>query len=134
MEFNTSEASQIRIENEKDLHYKVIAFIRKYHPETIIVPGLGENQKTTAMRFDSKLKGYTSGTPDISILNHHVQFKGLAIELKTPTGKGVVSENQATFLDALQENGFKIIISNNCEEVIIQLYEYFKGFVQMQID
>ena len=39
---------------------------------------------------------------------------------KTPSGKGVVSENQATFLDALQENGFKIIISNNYEELITQ--------------
>ena len=59
------------------------------------------------MRFDSKLKGYTSGTPDILILNHHVQFKGLAIELKTPTGKGVFSDNQATFLDALHANGLE---------------------------
>ena len=134
MEYHISESSQFKIYNETDLHYKVIDFIRKYQPNAIIVPGLGENQKTAVMRYDSKCKGYQPGTCDILLLNRHNEFSGLAIELKTPSGKGVVSDNQATFLDALQENGFKIIISNNFEEVIIQLYEYFKGFVQMQID
>jgi len=129
MHYNTSEAAQIHISNERDLHYKVVEFIRKSYPNNIIVPGLGENQKTSAIRYDSKCKGYTSGTCDILILNTHTQFRGFAIELKTPTGKGVLSDNQATFLDALHDNGFKILISNNYEVIIIQLFEYFKGFV-----
>ena len=63
------------------------------------------------------------------VLNQHHEFRGLAIELKTPSGKGVLSNNQATFLDALQANNFKIIVSNNYEELIILLHEYFEGFV-----
>ena len=124
MEYHISESSQFKIYNETDWRYKVIEFIRKYQPNAIIVPGLGENQKTAVMRYDSICKGYQPGNCDIIWLNRHNEFSGLAIELKTPSGKGVVSENQATFLDALQENGFKIIKSNNYEEVIIQLYEY----------
>lgn len=132
MNFNISEVTQIRICNERDLHYAVVAFIRKYRPDCIIVPGLGENQETPTTRYDSKCKGYASGTPDILILNKHKEYNGLAIEFKTPTGKGELSDNQASFLDALHENNFKIIISNNYEELILQLHNYFKGFIVLK--
>jgi len=119
--------SQIRILNEKDLHFKVIAFIRKYLPDAIIVPGLGENQTTQHLRYESKMKGYTSGTPDILLLNHHNHYNGLAIELKTPNGKGILSDNQATFLSNLDKSNFKTVVTNDYDEVIIILLEYFKG-------
>ena len=32
------------IGNETDLHYNVVHLIRKFYPNTFIVPGLGENQ------------------------------------------------------------------------------------------
>jgi prophage antirepressor-like protein len=118
---------QISIMNEKDLHFKVIAFIKKYLPDAIIVPGLGENQTTPHLRYESKLKGYISGTPDILILNKHVQYSGLAIELKTPNGKGILSDNQELFLNKLNNNNFKTVIANDYDEVIVLLLEYFKG-------
>ena len=110
---------QISIMNEKDLHFKVIAFIRKYLPDAIIVPGLGENQTTPHLRYESKLKGYTSGTPDILLLNKHTYYNGLAIELKTPNGKGILSDTQEIFLDKLNTNNFKTVISNDYDEVIV---------------
>ena len=65
MEYHISEAAQFKIYNETDSHYKVIDFIRKYQPNAIIVPGLGENQKTAVMRYDLKCKGYQPGACDI---------------------------------------------------------------------
>ena len=56
-----------------------------------------------------------------------MEYSGLAIELKSPTGKGVVSQNQTEFLTALANNKYKTIISNDYDEVIIQITEYFNG-------
>jgi len=119
---------QIQILNETNLHYKVIDFIRKYHPEAILIPGLGEHQITTTSRSDAYYKGYKGGQPDILILNRHKTFSGMAIELKTPTGKGIVSENQRNCLDALKLNNYKVLISNDYDEIIVQVLEYCKDF------
>ena len=70
----------ISINTEKDLHYKVVDFIKKYIKEAIIVPGLGEHQINSNLRSDAYYKGYTGGQPDILLLNYHTKYKGLAIE------------------------------------------------------
>ena len=88
------ENKQISITNEKELHYKVVSFIRNYLKEPIIIPGLGEYQTSSNIRCDAYNKGFTGGQPDIMLLNYHNKYKGLCIEFKTPTGKGIVSENQ----------------------------------------
>ena len=130
MAYNISQNTRINILNEKDLHFKVLDFMNQYLPNAIIIPGLGEHQITPKMRCESKRKGYVSGTPDILILNNHRQYNGCAIELKTPMGTGILSDNQATFLDKLDDNNYEIIISNNYEELILKLHEYFKGIIQ----
>ncbi len=66
------------------------------------------------------------------MLNRHKHFHGLAIELKTPVGTGTLSDKQATFLDKLIENKYKVIISNDYEEVIIKLHEYFKDIINFE--
>ena len=43
----------IMIGNETDLHYKIVDFIRKFYPDSILVAGLGENQDTEDKRLDS---------------------------------------------------------------------------------
>ena len=40
----TMKYPQFEMINETDLHRKVIDFIRKYYPQAIIIPGLGELQ------------------------------------------------------------------------------------------
>ena len=44
------ENTQIQLINETDLHKKVVAFIRRFHPDVIIIPGLGEYQTNTTLR------------------------------------------------------------------------------------
>ena len=88
----------ININNEKDLHYKVIHFIRHFIKEAIIIPGLGEHQINSSVRSDAYFKGYGSGQVDIILLNYHTKYRGLAIELKTPTGLGVISNNQQNYM------------------------------------
>ena len=51
---------------------------------------------------------------------------GFAIELKTPAGTGKVSDNQTTFLDSLEELGYLTMISNDYDQVIMSIVDYFK--------
>ncbi|CAH3189414.1 unnamed protein product, partial [Porites evermanni] len=67
--FDSPWNKMFKIENETDLHYKVIQLIRNYYPDSILVAGLGENQDTEDKRLDSYKKGYQRGQPDIMILD-----------------------------------------------------------------
>ena len=117
---------QICLINEFDLHVKVIDFIKRFHSEANIVAGLGENQITEQMRIESWQKGYTRGQCDILLLNKHKKWTGMAIELKSPVGWGVVSHDQHKFLERLQKAGYKTVISNDYDEIIVQIGEYFR--------
>ena len=59
--FDSPWNKMIMIGNETDLHYKVVDLIRRYHPDTILVAGLGENQDTEDKRLDSYKKGNMRG-------------------------------------------------------------------------
>ena len=117
---------QICLLNEFDLHAKVIDFVRRFHPDANIVAGLGELQTTDKLRIESWQKGYTKGQCDILLLNKHKKWTGLAIELKSPVGWGVVSAEQQKFLERLQGAGFLTLVSNDYDEVTVQIGEYFR--------
>ena len=91
-----------------------------------MAPGLGELQYTPEKRVACFRKGYTSGQPDLLILNGHKQYRGLAIELKTPKGNGRLSDNQQDYLANLQIAGWKTIISNDYDEIVTELIKYFE--------
>ncbi len=118
---------QISLVNEFDLHAKVVDFVRRFHPEAILVPGLGENQVTEEMRIKSWQMGYTRGQCDLLLLNKHETWTGMAVELKSPTGLGVVSSDQMKFLERLEEAGYKTLLSNDYDEIIVQIHEYFRN-------
>ena len=97
-----------RIENETDLHRRVVRYIRRKFPDAILAPGLGELQKTPSDRMDSHSKGYISGIPDLQILNKNLRYSGMVVEFKTPSGLGKLSDSQAEYLNNLAMNGYKI--------------------------
>ena len=123
------ENKEIMISNEKELHYKVVQFIKRFRKDALLIPGLGEHQVNSGLRSDSFYKGYTSGQPDIMILNSHRYYSGLCLELKTPTGKGITSSNQKEFLKQMEQMNYKVIISNDYDYIIVQLLEYFKDIM-----
>jgi prophage antirepressor-like protein len=123
---DTPQQQQIRIYSESDLHRKVVEFMRNHLPGHIVVPGLGELQDTVQKRSLSYHKGYRGGQPDLLILNSHKTYRGFAIELKTPKGNGQMSENQQQYMDMLHQNGFKTLVSNNYDEIVVELTKYFQ--------
>jgi prophage antirepressor-like protein len=116
---------QIKLLNETDLHHKVVDLIRNTFPELKPVPGLGELQDTTLKRSDAYKKGYVGGQPDILILHPTSKYNGFAIELKTPKGNGVIRDNQITYLDSLKDLKYKTLISNDYDEIVVELTRYY---------
>ena len=119
-----------QINDETDLHKKVVEFIRsRLKPKAIIIPGLGEYQFNHTIRTNCFEKGYLGGQPDLLIVNAHRKHQGLALEFKTPTGKGILASNQSSFLDRLEQAGFKCIVSNDYDEIVIELLQYFDDVI-----
>lgn len=123
------EDNTIQLYDENDLHKKVVAFIKRFAPHAIIIPGLGEYQVNSAIRSGCYDKGYTGGQPDVIIANAHRHYQGLALEFKTPSGKGRVSANQREYLNRLEQSGYKCIISNDYDEIIVELLKYFEDVI-----
>ena len=115
-----------KIENEMDLHVKVVSFLKKRYPHSLFTITLGENQDTVHKRIDSFKKGYLRGSPDLIINNLHKRYSGFAIEFKSPKGNGVLSPDQSMILLQYQNNGFKTLVSNDYDHIIEQVIEYFR--------
>ena len=115
-----------KIENETDLHVKVVSFLKKRYPHSLFTVTLGENQDTVHKRIDSFKKGYLRGSPDLIINNLHKHYTGFCIEFKNPKGNGVLSPDQSMMLRQYQNNGFKTLVSNDHDQIIEQIIEYFR--------
>ena len=115
-----------KIESEIDLHVKVVSFLKKRYPQSLFTVTLGENQDTVHKRIDSFKKGYLRGSPDLIINNLHKHYTGFCIEFKSPKGNGVLSPVQSMILLQYQNNGFKILVSNDYDQMIEQIIEYFR--------
>ena len=117
---------QLVLKTERDLHYKVIDFIRNNYPDIVVIPGLGEYQSTSSIRHDAYNKGYLGGQPDLLVLNLHKSYSGFALEMKTPAGSGILSNNQQTYLNNLKLQNFKTMVSDNYDDILINLINYFR--------
>ena len=102
-----------KIENEMDLHVKVVSFLKKRYSHSLFTVTLGENQDTVHKRIDSFKKGYLRSSPDLIINNLHKRYSSFAIEFKSPKGNGVLSPDQSMILLQYQSNGFKTLVSND---------------------
>ena len=101
--------------------------IRKYYPDTLLVAGLGENQDTNDKRLDSYKKGYMRGQPDLMVLDYHKDYKSLCIEFKLPTYNYHVSKAQYELMKKYSNNSYKFILSNDYDEICIEVHDYMKG-------
>ena len=115
-----------KIENEMDLHVRVVSFLKKRYPHSLFTVTLGENQDTVHKRINSFKKGYLRGSPDLIINNLHKQYTGFCIEFKSPKRNGVLSPDQSMILLQYQNNGFKTLVSNDYDHIIEQVIDYFR--------
>ena len=98
MNHKYNDSLTFKIENETDLHTKVVSFLMKRYPYSIFTATLGEDQDTCNKRIESHKKGYLRGSPDLIINNLHKHYTGFATEFKNPKGKGFLSNDQSKML------------------------------------
>ena len=72
-----------KIENEMDLHVKVVSLLKKRYPHSIFSAGLGESQDSVNKRINSFKMGYLRGSFDLIVRNLHKHYTGFAIEFKS---------------------------------------------------
>ena len=125
--FDSPYNKMIMISNEKEPHYRVVELIRKYYPDSILVAAMGENQDTEEKRLDSYKKGFQRGTPDLMILDFHIDYKGLCTEFKSPTNNYVVSESQLKMKDKYKKNNYAFILSNDYDNISKKIHKYMTG-------
>ena len=113
--------------NERDLHTAFCAYARERFPTVRISPGLGEMQDTSGRRLECWRKGYQKGQPDLIVHQRSGNFSGLAIELKTPQGTGVVSPHQTQWMDDLARAGYRTLISSSLDECVQQLTHFMSN-------
>ena len=118
--------SQLQVLTETDLHEKVVHFVRTYFKDTLLVAGLGELQDTDEKRICAKRKGYTKGQVDLMIMAKSTKYSGMALEFKTPTGYGVTPPEQEHFHEELRLAGFKVIVSNCYDEILLAITSYME--------
>ena len=125
--FNKSESkTDHSFHSENDLHFKVVDYIRRFHPHAKMTAGLGEFQTTIALRIEGKMKGYQKGTADLMIMNNHLEFRGFCMEFKNPKGTGSLAEAQDAWLHDLHLNGYKVLVSNDYDVICREIDTYFK--------
>ena len=90
-----------------------------------MMAGLGELQQTPSQQIEGKMKGYQKGCCDLMILNNHMDYQGMCIELKNPRGTGIVGEEQLKWLTDMHLNGHKVLLSNDYDEIRREIDEYF---------
>ena len=125
--FDNPNNKMFKIENEMDLHSKVVELISNFYPDSILVPGLGENQDSSEKRINSWKKGYMRGQPDLMVLNYHKDYRGLCIEFKSPTNNYEVSESQLKMKEKYCKNNYAFILSNDYDKISKLIHKYFAG-------
>jgi len=121
-------SSTISIQSELDLHVKVVAFVRKRYPNVIIIPGLGELQFTDQVRIRAWQKGYTSGQPDLILINTEGEDVGMAIEMKGPkVNDPEATDKQKVFMSRLKKAGYKTVVSNSYDDILFEVIKYMEA-------
>ena len=124
---NSYTENHLSLTNERSLHYAVVSFVRSYIPSALLSIGLVKLQDTKDRRTDAYFKGYRGGQPDIIILNAHRDYTGFALELKTPNGKGRLTDHQASYLQDLKKAEYKVLVSESYNEIVVELLAYFQN-------
>ena len=123
---NKEEKNTLRIETEYDLHCKVVDFLRKKYNETLMIAGLGENQRTVSTRISSWKKGYMSGQCDLMIMNPTSEYNSLCLEFKSPKRSFKLSQKQLIMKEMYEKNKCKYLVSNNYDDLLFEIINHME--------
>ncbi len=120
--------STLSIRNEADLHKAVC----KYLKTTDLLYNCNNpiDLDTDEKRIQASLKGYTAGSCDIIIYNQNKTYGGLAIEFKSPTGRGIISKKQYEFMEQIAGDcNYCVLVSNDYTTIIECILKYIHNLL-----
>jgi prophage antirepressor-like protein len=124
----------VEVRSERQLHNAVVKHLRRYHETVHVSPGLGEIQVTEKAgwvvadrRLECWEKGYRKGQPDLIIHQRSGNFSGLVLELKSPTGRGILSAEQQEWLDAMRLAGYRACVCDNLQEATELIDDFLRN-------
>lgn len=98
---------------------------RKY--PACAIPNGGRRSAREAGRL--KAEGVTAGAPDWMLFVPAFEYCGLALEFKSPTGKGRVSASQAAFHELLRAQRWQVHIVTSARDAWAIVTTYLQGVV-----
>lgn len=110
---------------EDVLQNQVMRYIGLKYPKALYTHVANEGKRTPFERYKMKYLGTKAGIPDIMIFNPNKTKNGLAIELKA--GYNKPTETQKEWLKELKNNNWVAVWSNNLDECLEIIDEYFKN-------
>ena len=119
-------SNKVMIQDEYDLHCKVVDFIRNKYPGTLMIAGLGENQRTPDSRIESWKKGYMAGQCDLMIVNPTSKHNSLCIEFKSPAYSNKLSEKQKMMKELYTRFKCRFIVSNNYDDIMFEVIKHLE--------
>jgi hypothetical protein len=96
---------------------------------TLFTAGLGELQSSLDLRIEAHSKGYRKGLPDLLIFEKTEEYSGFAIELKHPGFEAEARSEQLEVLSDFRQRGWKILVSSDFTEVLLELSEYLRMYL-----
>jgi|SRR5579862_3876897 len=87
------------------------------------IPNGGRRNMLEAIKF--KRMGVKAGIPDICVPVARKGYHGLYCELKRRSG-GVISEQQAYWLEELRLQGYYVFVSNGADDAITKVKTYLE--------
>jgi prophage antirepressor-like protein len=126
---------RVEVSSERQLHDEVVKHLRSRHAGVRVSPGLGEIQVTANAggvvvadrRLECWSKGYQKGQPDLIIHQRCGNFSGLAIELKSPTGRGIVSTEQECWLEDMRLAGYQAAVCDDLQETFGLIDDFLRN-------
>tara|TARA_R100000353_G_scaffold169761_1_gene133043 strand:- start:466 stop:855 length:390 start_codon:yes stop_codon:yes gene_type:complete len=104
---------------EHDLQVRLVALLNSYTPKPLYTATVGGVRLAIHTAKKMKAAGYSKGVPDMLIFEPRGMFVGLAIEVKTKTGRA--STYQKEWIRCLNDRGWSAHIAHGyeeCEEII----------------
>lgn len=92
----------------------------QYRLNLFAVPNGGYRDKTTGAKM--KAEGVLAGVADIILLLHNRHYHGLAIEMKTATGKQ--RDSQKEWQKAITNSGYAYVVCRSLNDFILTIEEY----------
>tara|TARA_R100001163_G_C5065066_1_gene202872 strand:- start:2069 stop:2443 length:375 start_codon:yes stop_codon:yes gene_type:complete len=110
---------------EDRMQNKVMNYIKHNYKNAVFTHISNEGKRSPFERYKMKILGSKAGVPDIMIFTPNKHYNGLAIELKV--GYNKPSENQKIWLRDLEKAGWYATWSNNLDNVISTIDNYFEN-------